>query len=95
MGAQVFKSQTVDAAIEATLDGIPAIAFSGASGSLKAWNMYTQTYHKVYAQLATTITQKVLAAGPPYLPDGIWLNVNFPKVNKMRCASADSFEFVL
>lgn len=76
--------------------GIPAIAFSGASGSPTAWNARTPTYSTVYAQLATQFTSALLTSGPePYLPSNIYLNVNFPSSSSSSCSSAADFRFVL
>ncbi|GFF41087.1 acid phosphatase [Aspergillus udagawae] len=94
LGLAVYFSGTVGAAHYASEAGIPAIAFSGSSGSQTAWNAAVPAYSQVYAQLATKITNKVVASGTPYLPDQVWLNVNFPEVSN-ECASADDFKFVL
>jgi len=76
--------------------GIPALAFSGASGSPTAWNARTPAYSTVYAQLATQFTSALLTAGPePYLPSNIYLNVNFPASSSTSCSSAADFRFVL
>jgi len=76
--------------------GIPAVAFSGASGSPTAWNVRTPAYSTVYAQLATQFTSALLTAGPePYLPSNIYLNVNFPASSSTSCSSAADFRFVL
>lgn len=88
-------SGTVGAATEASLEGIPGIAFSGDSGSQVGWTTSTQTYQRVYADLSTIVTQALLASGAPYLPAGTWLNVNYPEVDGNTCNSADEFRFVL
>ncbi|KAF2193415.1 acid phosphatase precursor [Zopfia rhizophila CBS 207.26] len=96
LGIQVPFSGTVGAAVYAAKDaGIPAIAFSGKSGSPTAWNQPTPFYSQVYADLALNLTSKILASGAPYLPDGVWLNVNFPEVTSTECNSANQFKFVL
>lgn len=94
-GLTTLISGTVGAATEASLEGIPGIAFSGTSGSQVAWTTATQTYQTVYAELSTNVTQTLLASGAPYLPDGIWLNVNYPTVSSTTCSSAAQFKFVL
>ncbi|KAF7122786.1 hypothetical protein CNMCM5793_000896 [Aspergillus hiratsukae] len=94
LGLAVYFSGTVGAAHYAAEAGIPAIAFSGSSGSPTAWNAPVPAYSQVYAQLATKITNQIVASGTPYLPDQVWLNVNFPEVSD-ECASADDFKFVL
>jgi broad specificity polyphosphatase/5'/3'-nucleotidase SurE len=75
--------------------GIPAIAFSGTTGTATAWNLTTPAYATVYAELATIITTQLLDSGAPYLPSGVWLNVNFPASTTTSCTSASDFEFVL
>ncbi|KAF7183816.1 hypothetical protein CNMCM7691_004238 [Aspergillus felis] len=94
LGLAVYFSGTVGAAHYASEAGIPAIAFSGSTGSQTAWNVAVPAYSQVYAQLATKITNKIVASGTPYLPNHVWLNVNFPEVST-ECASADDFKFVL
>jgi len=76
-------------------EGIPAVAFSGATGAETAWNTSTPSYSTVYSELATTITTQLLDSGAPYLPSGVWLNVNFPASTDTSCSSVDDFEFVL
>ncbi|KFH41667.1 Acid phosphatase-like protein [Hapsidospora chrysogenum ATCC 11550] len=88
-------SGTVGAACYAVMEeGIPALAFSGASDDHAAWNEDPPESGLVYAELATQLTNKVIASGTPYLPEGIFLNVNFPKFGG-DCSKADNFEFVL
>lgn len=48
----------------------------------------------VYADLSTTVTQALVSKGKPYLPNNVWLNVNFPKVDA-NCSSPSDFKFVL
>ncbi|CAG9979562.1 unnamed protein product [Clonostachys byssicola] len=93
--AAVHFSGTVGAACDAANAGIPAIAFSGATEDRVAWNTVPVPHSgEVYAELATTITSKIIASGTPYLPEGIWLNVNFPQVTD-ECNAASDFKFVL
>ncbi|KAL2869073.1 5'/3'-nucleotidase SurE [Aspergillus lucknowensis] len=95
LGLTVYLSGTVGAATyAASTGGIPAIAFSGESGTATAWNAETPTYSTVYSELAAKLTDRLVASGTPYLPENIWLNVNFPAVDE-TCASADAFSFVL
>ncbi|KAF2668020.1 acid phosphatase precursor [Microthyrium microscopicum] len=94
-GGTVLISGTVGAASEAAKEGVPAIAFSGATGSQVGWQTTTETYQKVYADLSSNVTNTLIKAGKPYLPDGIWLNVNYPSVSDKTCSSASSFVFVL
>ncbi|KKK23768.1 hypothetical protein ARAM_007336 [Aspergillus rambellii] len=96
LGLAVLLSGTVGAAnYAAGTAGIPAIAFSGDTGSQTAWNATLPVYSAIYAQLATKVTERIVAAGAPYLPDGVWLNVNFPAVSDSSCASVGDFAFVL
>ncbi|KAI9929514.1 hypothetical protein ASPWEDRAFT_51928 [Aspergillus wentii DTO 134E9] len=96
LGVTVYFSGTVGAATYAAHNaGIPAIAFSGASGSQTGWNEETPLYSQVYADLATNVTNRVIASGTPYLPADVWLNVNFPSVSDSKCSTTDEFEFIL
>ncbi|KAL4888870.1 survival protein sure-like phosphatase/nucleotidase [Aspergillus ambiguus] len=96
IGLAVFLSGTVGATTYAANEAkIPAIAFSGMSGDALAWNESTPAYSKIYADLAAKVTDRVVAAGTPYLPADIWLNVNFPEVTDTSCTSVDDFQFVL
>ncbi|RAL12853.1 5'/3'-nucleotidase SurE [Aspergillus homomorphus CBS 101889] len=97
LGLGVFFSGTVGAATyAANTAGIPAIAFSGATGSQTAWDVSSvPVYSTVYAELARKVTDQLIAAGTPYLPENVWLNVNFGKVSDSSCATADDFTFVL
>lgn len=99
-GATVLISGTVGAATEASKEGIPALAFSGATGSQVAWDTPAEPYHAVYAALATQVTQTLLLASPPddaeaLLPPGTWLNVNMGESTATSCTSAADFTFVL
>ncbi|KND93822.1 Acid phosphatase [Tolypocladium ophioglossoides CBS 100239] len=89
-------SGTVGAACFAAHDaGIPAIAFSAASTRRAAWDVSPVPDRSfVYAQLATALTNKIVASGKPYLPKDVFLNVNFPKV-KGACTDASNFKWVL
>lgn len=93
---QVPFSGTVGAACYAAhTAGIPAIAFSGASTGNLAWNTSpVPARSSVYAELATTLVNKIVKSGTPYLPDDVFLNVNFPKVSG-SCTKASDFKWVL
>ena len=96
LGTTVLISGTVGAATEASKDGIPALAFSGTTGSQTAWNVHpVPEYSKLYANLSTHVTHTLIASRKPYLPSGIWLNVNFPASTGKSCANASDFKFVL
>ncbi|KAL4815027.1 survival protein sure-like phosphatase/nucleotidase [Aspergillus spinulosporus] len=93
-GLAVYFSGTVGAATyAATTGGIPAIAFSGADGSPTAWDAEVPAYSTIYAELAAYVVEQLVSGGPPYLPPGVWVNVNFPSVE--GCSTADDFGFVL
>ena len=78
-------SGTVGAAAYAAKEfGIPAIAFSGRSGEKIAWNADTPEYSETYAGIATAITNALIQGGKPYLPPGVFLNVNFPRYDDER-----------
>ncbi|OQE46568.1 hypothetical protein PENCOP_c001G07287 [Penicillium coprophilum] len=95
IGLTVYISGTVGATTYAAHAGIPAIAFSGATGSQTSWNITRPHYSNIYADLATNLTNQVVAAGKPYLPNDVWLNVNFGKVSDSRCTNPADFSFVL
>ena len=95
LGLTVLLSGTVGAATEASKEGIPAIAFSGTTGSQTAYTAPVQTYMTTYADLSTNVTQSLVASGKPYLASGTWLNVNFPSVSDSTCSSPAGFKFVL
>ncbi|KAL2189286.1 survival protein sure-likephosphatase/nucleotidase-like protein [Thermothelomyces heterothallicus CBS 203.75] len=91
----VHFSGTVGAAVHAAKNAkIPAIAFSGASEGTLAWNSPEEPRSRVYAELAATLTNAVIASGKPYLPEDVFLNVNFPKVEG-QCTEASQFKWVL
>ena len=89
-------SGTVGAAVEAAHNhGLPAIAFSGAdSGTLPFDTDPVPKRSLVYADLAALVTSKVLEGGAPYLPEDVFLNVNFPGVTD-ECGAVEDFQFVL
>lgn len=94
LGVVIHFSGTVGAASYAAgTANIPAIAFSGKDGSPTAWDEDVPDYSTIYADLATKVVDRVVDSGTPYLPDDVWLNVNFPSVD--GCSSADDFSFVL
>ncbi|CAI6295622.1 unnamed protein product [Periconia digitata] len=73
---------------------IPAIAFSGRTGDPAAWNQPTPKYSKVYADLALNLTTTLIDSGAPYLPDDVFLNVNFGEVSDSTCHDASQFKFI-
>ncbi|TDZ33184.1 Acid phosphatase [Colletotrichum spinosum] len=92
----VLFSGTVGTAVYASgTKGVPAIAFSGASSGVLPWNTDpVPSRSSVYATLAARLVDKIVAGGAPYLPEKVWLNVNFPQVST-ECAEADDFKWVL
>jgi 5'-nucleotidase len=70
----VIYSGTMSAAIEAGIEGIPAIGFSLLDFS---WNADFEPLKPIVKKIA----QEVLKNG---LPDGVVLNVNFPKVKEFE-----------
>lgn len=92
---QAFFSGTIGAAVYAAETAkIPAIAFSGRSGDPTAWNAATPIHSKVYADLALNLTTTLINSGTPYLPDGVFLNVNFGEVTDTKCNTASQFKFI-
>lgn len=94
---QTEFSGTIGAACYAVDQGIPALAFSGLTSGNLAWDTTPVPARSlVYADLALNLTSAVLAAGAPYLPDGVFLNVNMAEVGEGDdCADASDFRFVL
>jgi hypothetical protein len=92
-------SGTVGAASAASNQlGIPGIAFSGTTGSQTAWDVSPKPdYAAIYAELARTLVDALLELGTrPYLPQGTFLNVNFPAAGSgTACTDPGDFKFVL
>lgn len=90
-------SGTVGAATYAASAGVPAVAFSGASGSQTAWSVDpVPQYSTLYAAAATTLTNALVADAGAYLPNGTYLNVNFPEAGPgTDCTHPADFHFVL
>ncbi|OWP02755.1 hypothetical protein B2J93_93 [Marssonina coronariae] len=99
LDVQVPFSGTVGAAVAAVNLGIPAISFSGRSGSQTSYSDGpVPFYAKAYAELAIWITFTLTShSTEPYLPGGVWLNVNFPTVDwdTKTCLHYKDFKFVL
>lgn len=92
---QTQFSGTVGAACYAVSQGIPGIAFSGLTEQRVAWDTVpVPAASTVYADLALNLTNAVLDAGAPYLPNGTFLNVNMAEV-KGDCTDASKFRFVM
>ncbi|KAJ7079768.1 sure-like protein [Mycena belliarum] len=100
LGSTVLVSGTVGAASEAALEGIPAVAFSAATGDQVSYTTLTTAPTSagskaalIYSQLSVTLLKTLLASSGPILPAGIALNVNYPSTSS--CTSAAAFKFVL
>lgn len=93
---QVPFSGTIGAAAEAVKNhGTPALAFSGFTATKAAWNtLPPPAAATLYADLAVKLTSAVIASGKPYLPEGVFLSINFPSVSA-RCSRVEDFKFVL
>lgn len=95
VGPQVFFSGTVGASVYAVHTAkVPTIAFSGRSGDRTAWNQPTPLPAQVYADLALNVTSTIIKSGAPYLPEDIFLNVNFGEVSSSKCSKASDFKFI-
>jgi 5'-nucleotidase len=97
VGIATQISGTVGAAVAAVAAGVPAIAFSGDSGPLRGYKELQPGDNSfIYADASVRFTNAIVAAGAPYLPSGLALNVNFPAAGPgTQCTSGDSFKFVL
>ncbi|KAF2646933.1 acid phosphatase precursor [Massarina eburnea CBS 473.64] len=96
VGIQAPFSGTIGAAVHAAHTAkIPALAFSGVSGDPTAWDQATPIHSKVYADLALNLTSTIIDSGAPYLPDDVFLNVNFAEVTDTTCNDASQFKFIL
>ncbi|KAG6838745.1 hypothetical protein C0991_009009, partial [Blastosporella zonata] len=92
------------AAIEASKEGFPSVAFSGAGGAQMLYTSLSNTslqsiiYAGIYSELGVNFV-KALHKRPfgrffsPVLPRNISLNVNHPST--AICTSANDFKFVL
>ncbi|KAF7320958.1 hypothetical protein HMN09_00182600 [Mycena chlorophos] len=99
LGPTVLISGTVGAATEAALEGIPAIAFSGDTGSQISFTTLSNTSSpltlasNLYAELSLKVVDTILASPGPILPRGIALNVNYPSTQ--NCSKVEDSKFVL
>ncbi|KZV97839.1 acid phosphatase [Exidia glandulosa HHB12029] len=73
-------SGTIGSASVAANKGIPALAFSGASGDQISYTELPTAWSDVYARLATRFTL-IMTASKPYGPIGSVVSVNYPKVD--------------
>jgi hypothetical protein len=95
----VPTSGTIGAAVYAAKTAhIPAIAFAGRDRKRVRWDQPPPVEAQIYAAAALNVTNAIVASGAPYLPPGVWLNVNFPTVFNNRCRdpkSGYSFNYIL
>lgn len=96
LGPTTQISGTVGAATEAAKEGVPAIAFSGTTGTQISFTATTPSpnYPAVYAALSTTVTNALTRTAKPFLPPNVYLNVNFAAVTASNCTSPEDFRFV-
>lgn len=73
-------SGTIGSARIGVLAGIPAIAFSGASGEQIGYQELPTAWSDVYARLQTRFLL-VMTASTPYAPKDVIVSVNYPKVD--------------
>lgn len=80
--------------------GIPTIAFSAVHPEREDFNDWLPDWkkaehgHIVFTELANRVVEEIIGSGKPYLPDGVYLNVNFPKIRE-QCQTADKFRFII
>ncbi|KAG9080065.1 hypothetical protein FRC06_007116, partial [Ceratobasidium sp. 370] len=88
-------SDPVGVATKAAKQGLPAIAFSGRSGSARSYTkLKAGDSPFIYAQIAQKLAAALTATAKPWMPKGAGLNVNLPKISS-TCASVGDFRFVL
>ncbi|KZT69457.1 survival protein sure-like phosphatase/nucleotidase [Daedalea quercina L-15889] len=97
-------SGTIGAASTAAKLGVPAVAFSGSSGSQVSYmtlssdaNATSTLAARVYASLTTYFVQTLLSAAPDLqptsiLPNGTILNVNYPAIDD--CPDVSDYKWV-
>ncbi|KIK64940.1 hypothetical protein GYMLUDRAFT_56446 [Collybiopsis luxurians FD-317 M1] len=98
--ASLSGSGTVGAACEAAKEGIPSTAFSAAGLSQVSYTDLSNDdadtlAAEVFATLTAEFVDALLAAGKPFLPPGISINVNYPRSNSTSCSSPSDFSFIL
>ncbi|KAF9463376.1 survival protein sure-like phosphatase/nucleotidase [Collybia nuda] len=87
------------AASEAVLEGVPSIAFSGASAPAVSYTTLTSSPNSsgtlaamTYTSLTLKFIQTLIANPGPILPPGVSVNVNYASTSS--CPTAPSFSFV-
>ncbi|PCH43004.1 sure-like protein [Wolfiporia cocos MD-104 SS10] len=101
-GILVPLSGTVGAAAEASIEGIPATAFSGASGTQVSYTTLdsdpdaeSSRAARLYSALTIHYVQTILnntVPGTPLLPPNVIVNVNYPSIN--NCSEIAGFTWV-
>jgi len=102
-GNTTLISGTVGATTAAALAGIPAVAFSGASGTQISYTTPSSpdtAYASIYAALSAKFTNALLEGSKkfffqPILPKDIWINVNFSPTTPTSCSKAEDFKFIM
>ncbi|WP_456394173.1 5'/3'-nucleotidase SurE [Nitratifractor sp.] len=82
MGEDITYSGTAAAAMEAVLQGIPAVAFSQVCRS--HCDDLDRLGHRLARETARKLIEKILNRGYP-LPERKFLNVNIPPIDPMEC----------
>ncbi|KAH9915343.1 sure-like protein [Fomitopsis serialis] len=101
VGISTQFSGTVGAAAEASKLGIPAVAFSGASGSHVSYTTLVSSptstsalAANIYANLTIDFLRVLFnTTASPLLPPGVILNVNYPSAT--RCPDPAEYRWVL
>lgn len=73
-------SGTIGSAVVAAKKGIPAFAFSGASGDQLSYTSLPTAWSDVYARLQARFLL-IATMSKPYAPPGVVVSVNYPKVD--------------
>ncbi|KZT72373.1 survival protein sure-like phosphatase/nucleotidase [Daedalea quercina L-15889] len=101
IGVLTQLSGTVGAASAASLQGIPAAAFSGFSGAQVSYTTLTSDPDanstlaaRIYSALTVQFVDTLLngSAPGPFLPAGVIVNVNYPSIN--GCGNESDYEWV-
>ncbi|KFA81010.1 hypothetical protein S40288_00847 [Stachybotrys chartarum IBT 40288] len=94
----VYFSGTVGTAVYAARGaGIPSIAFSAPAKGRRRfpWNTTpVPNASQIYEGLAANLTDKITQSGKPYIPNNVYLNVDFPRVTS-KCQDPGKYQWVL
>lgn len=75
---------------------IPAISFSVGNNKRRRWDVSpVPEQTQMFVRLAMILINQLIKGGKPYLPDGVYLNVNIPKMSDKHCWQTDQFQWVL